>query len=70
MIIIENAKRYCLYCRTNRRQKWQYAKYAGAFESVEKGVECIKEHWPGISFQYLVQDTHTGDEYVNSFNPA
>ena len=64
MIIIENAPRYAVYCRTNRRVKWQFAKYVGCFDTVEAAVESIKEHLPGQAVQYLVQDDETGEENI------
>lgn len=66
MIVIENAPRYAVYCRTNRRVKWQYATYAGSFDTIEAAIEDIKKHLPGQSFQYLAEDTETGEEIVGN----
>lgn len=66
MIVIENAPRYAVYCRTNRHVKWQYAKYAGCYSTVEAAIENIKKHLPGQSVQYLVQDTETGEETIGN----
>lgn len=64
MIVIENAPRYAVYCRTNRRVKWQYSTYAGGFETIEKAVESIREHLPNQTVQYLAEDTETGEEII------
>lgn len=69
MIVIQNAKKYAIYCRTNRRVKWQYSKYAGCFDSIEEGIESIKTHLPGQSFQYLAQDMDTGEEIIGNVAP-
>lgn len=66
MIVIENAPRYVVYCRTNRRVKWQYATYAGCFDTIEAAIERIKEHLPDQAVQYLAQDTETGEEIVGT----
>lgn len=66
MIIIENAPKYSFYCRTNRRVKWQYATYAGSFDTIEEGIECIKKHLPGQNVQYLIEDNDTGAETIGS----
>lgn len=62
MIVIENAPRYAVYCRTNRRVRWKYATYAGSFDTIEAAIEDIKKHLPGKSFEYLAEDTETGEE--------
>lgn len=64
MIVIENAPRYTVYCRTNRRVKWQYATYAGCFETIAEAVASIKEHLPNQTVQYLAEDTETGEEII------
>ena len=33
MIVVKTDKIYCLYVRTNRRVKWQYAEYGGRYET-------------------------------------
>lgn len=64
MIVIENAPRYAVYCRTNRRVRWKYATYAGSFDTIEAAIEDIKKHQPGQPFQYLAEDTDTGEEII------
>lgn len=67
MIVIENAPRYAVYFRINRRVKWQFAKYAGCYETIEAGIKAIKEHLPNTSFQYLAQDTETGEDIIGDY---
>ena len=67
MIVIENAPRYAVYCRTNRHVKWRFATYAGSYETIEAAIESIKEHLPDQSFQYLAEDTETGKEIIGSY---
>lgn len=69
MIIVQDERRYALYCRTNRHVKWQFAQYAGRFCTIEEGIENIKQHLPGQSFQYLAQDTETGKETIGTAAP-
>lgn len=64
MIVIENAPRYAVYCRPNRRVKWKYVKYAGCYDTVDAALESIKVHLPGQTVQYLIEDTETGEETI------
>lgn len=67
MIVIENAPRYAVYCRTNRRVKWQYAMFAGCYKTITEAIAHIKIHYPdGTLFEYLAQDTETGEEIIGA----
>ena len=50
-------RKYCLYCRTNRRTKWRYAEYGGRYETVEKAIEKAKEHYTEKT-EYIVEDMY------------
>ena len=55
MIIIETDRIYCVYVRTNRRTKWQYAEYGGRYETIEKAIEVAKNHMGATPFEYQIQ---------------
>lgn len=48
-------RKYCIYCRTNRRTKWRYAEYGGRYETVEQAIEKAKEHYTEKA-EYIVED--------------
>lgn len=54
MIIVETDRIYCVYVRTNRRIKWQYAEYGGRYETIDKAFEKMKEHMGAISYEYRI----------------
>jgi hypothetical protein len=54
MIIIETDRIYCIYVRTNRRTKWQYAEYGGRWETVEKAIEKMIERMGDASYEYRI----------------
>ena len=39
MVVVKTEKIYCLYVRTNRRVRWQYAEYGGRYETAENDKE-------------------------------
>ena len=67
MIVIENAPRFAVYYRINRRVKWQYAQFAGCYDTIIEALAHIKIRLPaGTLFEYLVQDTETGEEIIGN----
>ena len=64
MIIIQNTKKYTVYCRTNKRVKWRYSTYVGCFDTIEQAIENIKSHLPNQYVQYNAEDTYTGEEII------
>ena len=63
MIIIQGAKKYTVYCRTNKHIRWTYSTYAGCYDTIEQAIEEIKKHISG-KFQWLAQDNDTGEETI------
>jgi hypothetical protein len=66
MIVIETNKIYCLYVRKNRRVKWRYAEYGGRYETIEKAIDAVKEHFPGERVEYLIENLDS-DETIQGF---
>ena len=66
MIIIETEKIYCVYARKNRRVKWRYAEYGGRYETVEKAIEAVREHFGDERVEYLVE-TLDGETKAQGF---
>lgn len=48
-------RKYCIYCRTNRRVKWIYAEYGGRYETVEQAIQKAKDHYHEKA-EYIVED--------------
>lgn len=61
MIRIETTRIYVLYTRTNRRVKWQYAKYGGRYESIEEAITAAKQHYGDTPFEYQIENMETDE---------
>ena len=66
MIIIETDRIYCVYARKSRYVKWRYAEYGGRYETVEKAVEAVKEHFGNERVEYLIE-TLDGEKMAQGF---
>ena len=56
MIVVKTDRIYCVYVRTNRRIKWQYAEYGGRYETIEKAIEVAKERMGETPFEYRFEE--------------
>lgn len=62
MIVIETDRIYAIYCRTNRRVKWQYAEYGGRYRTPEEAIEAAKMHYGDRAFEYMIENPFS-DEF-------
>lgn len=68
MVVVKTEKIYCLYVRTNRRVRWQYAEYGGRYETAEKAIEKAKEHFGDAPFEYLITNLENDEEITGFVN--
>lgn len=68
MVVVKTDKIYCLYVRTNRRVKWQYAEYGGRYETQEQAIEKAKEHYGNTPFEYLITNLENDEEITGFVN--
>lgn len=61
MIIIKTDKIYSLYVRTNRRVRWRYSEYGGAYATIEEAIAAAKKHFDNTPFEYLIENTNTNE---------
>lgn len=67
MIIVETDRIYCIYVRTNRRTKWQYAEYGGRYETVEKAIEKMIEHMGDTPYEYRIENMNDDEVVATGF---
>lgn len=63
---------YAIYCRTNRRVKWEYSAYCGRWETKEEALQKVKDFYGDQPFEYLIQTIgtqHTETGMVNWTQP-
>lgn len=51
----ERERTYAIYIRTNKRVRWQYARYEGRWATPEEAVAAAKERHPNVSFEYQIE---------------
>jgi hypothetical protein len=66
----EQERTYAIYIRTNKRVRWQYARYEGRWATPEEAVAAAKERHLDINFEYLIEnitvkETFTGEVKAN-----
>lgn len=68
MIRIETDRTKCLYCRTNRRVKWQYADYGGRYKTTEEAIKKASERYGEQPYEYRIEDLDSDEVITGKVN--
>ena len=58
---------WALYCRVNRRIRWEYATYCGRWETVERALAEVKDRYDD-PVEYRIENKTTNDVLIGYAN--
>lgn len=67
MIVGHTDRIYIAYYRTNRRVRWDYAEYAGRWETLERAIEEVRERLNGQRGEYRIVNVFTSEKAAQGF---
>lgn len=68
MIVVETDRLTCIWIRTNRRVKWQYATWGGRYRNNEEALRVAKENMGNTPFEFLIRNLETDEETTGFVN--
>ena len=66
MIVVKTDRVVCIYVRTNRRVKWQYATYCGRYRANAEALQAASKIMGDVPYEYLIENRET-DERTTGF---
>ncbi len=66
MIVVKTDRVVCIYVRTNRRVKWQYATYCGRYRTNAEALRAARAYMGNFPYEYLIENRET-DERTTGF---